>query len=258
MYSMKQEAKKRRSPRSNIAFYISLAVCIAAVAGAAWSVYGSVNDYVAPAREITRTPTLDTGEKPEESVPEKAEALSDAKKPSKTESTVDKKTEAQAKPVEAKPVEAKPEPEKDEPKAKAVAAEPSFPETCKPTDGDIIKPFSPQVPVRSETMKDYRTHSGIDISAGEGTTVKSMMKGKVKRIYSDPMLGKIVCIEHEGGYEAFYCGLTDNPTVSEGDTVESGGTIGYIGTVPSEKADEPHLHLELRRSGSLIDPSSVL
>lgn len=252
MYSMKKEAKKRKDPRKNIAFYISLAVCIAAVAGAAWSVYGSVSDYITPAREITRTPAIDTGDTQQESSAEETEQSSAAEKPAPVSSSEGKVQNIPAKAVDAEPQE------KEEPSAAPVAAEPSSPEVCKPVEGDTVKPFSPQVPLRSETMKDYRTHSGIDISAGEGTAVKAVMNGTVKKIYSDPMLGSVVCIEHEGGYEAYYCGLTDNPTVSEGDTVEVGGTIGYIGTIPSEKADSPHLHLEIRSGSSLIDPAEIL
>ncbi len=245
MYSMKNEKVNRKSPKKNIAFYISLAVCIAAIAGAAWTTYGSVDEYT----RLSENTVQSTKEQESQQSSEKTAEIKPAEKsePEKTESSKQvEKTE------EKTPQTSVPE------RVRAVAAEPDQPKTCKPTSGDIIKPYSPNIPVRSETMNDFRTHSAVDYSAEEGSPVKAVMNGKVKKIYTDAMLGNIICIEHDGGYEAFYCGLSDTPPVSEGDTVELGQTIGFIGKIPSEIKEESHLHFEMKNSKGTIDPTSVI
>ena len=55
MFSMKKEKIARKSPRKNISFYISLALCIAAVAGAAWNTYGSIDEYVETGEESSQS-----------------------------------------------------------------------------------------------------------------------------------------------------------------------------------------------------------
>lgn len=245
MYSMKKEKVNRRSPKKNIAFYISLAVCIAAVAGAAWMTYGSTMEYTGAAENNTEIQLPQVSEEPEIKTEKKPAAVS-----SKTKSDDDVIRESST----VKKADESPVPER----VRAVAAEVEEQKSCKPTSGDIIKPYSPLVPLLSATMNDYRTHSGVDYSAEEGSPVKAVMNGKVKKIYTDAMLGNIICIEHSGGYEAFYCGLTDTPSVSEGDIVELGQTIGFVGKIPSESRDESHLHLEMKNSKGYIDPTGVI
>ena len=46
-----------------------------------------------------------------------------------------------------------------------VPAEPTF---ISPVSGVVTKGFSADVPVFSETMNDYRVHSGVDVSASAG------------------------------------------------------------------------------------------
>jgi murein DD-endopeptidase MepM/ murein hydrolase activator NlpD len=46
--------------------------------------------------------------------------------------------------------------------------------------------------------------------------------------------------------------------VKKGDTVKAGQKIGSVGTVQCELVDKPHLHLEIKKSGKLIDPMSIL
>ena len=85
-------------------------------------------------------------------------------------------------------------------------------------------------------------------------TYDSYISNTVKSVYNDVMLGNVVCVEHIGGYTAYYCGLTDTPNVSEGDIVYAGDTVGYVGIVPLEMLDESHLHLEVQKNGEYIDP----
>ena len=56
----------------------------------------------------------------------------------------------------------------------------------------------------------------------------------------------------------YYCGLGENFLVKEGDIVTKGQAIGTVTAVPFEAAEEPHLHLEVRRDGIAIDPETIL
>lgn len=128
---------------------------------------------------------------------------------------------------------------------------------CLPCDGEIIKKYSPDQPLYSKTMADWRTHDGIDIRTQEGEKIRSVGNGKVTKVISDPMLGYIIEIDY-GSFIGRYCSLKQGTGVSIDDIVSIGDEIGEIGTVPIESADEPHLHFEAVRDGKTIDPMLVL
>ncbi len=248
MYSMKKEKNYRKSPKMNIGFYISLAVCIVAVAGAAWTTYGSIEEYndMSQDIEVEQSSTVKVTEevsgqsysRPEESSKQESsenkKEVSEVDEESKEESSVSE-SQTSTKPVVTEDVSTQ---NPSEPIAK----------------GEIIKGFSPKDPIKSETMNDWRTHNGIDISADDGKPVHAILSGKVTKMYDDPLLGNIIVIESSGGYELSYCGVTNTSIAKEGNVVNAGETIGYIGKIPSEISDESHLHLEAKLDGEYIDP----
>ena len=60
---------------------------------------------------------------------------------------------------------------------------------------------------------------------------------------------------HGEGYESLYAGLSNAAYVREGDAVAAGQTLGHLGNGVVFEADaKPHLHLEVRKNGQLIDP----
>lgn len=256
MLNMKNERNYKKSPRKNIGFYISLAVCLAAVAGAAWTTYGSIQEYSQPSEESSIEQSenekvneevsgqeYEKSETEESSKPESSESSQESSRKSE-ESQTSRSEQSSRKPVE--------------PSVQQTAAEESEPLTAEPIDkGEVLKPFSPKNPVKSETMGDWRTHSGVDIKAGEGTPVRAVMSGVIKDLYADPMLGNVIVIEHSGGYESLYCGVTDTSIATKGSSVKAGDTIGYIGKIPSESKDEPHLHLEVKLDGNNMDPTLI-
>ena len=125
-----------------------------------------------------------------------------------------------------------------------------------PTSGAVVKEHSLEVPVFSTTLGDWRVHTGIDISAEEGSDVFAAADGTVSKVYSDPYHGKTVEITHKSGLVSRYSNLSaDGITVNVGDEVVSGAKIGKIGdTSLSELADEPHLHFEIRLDGAAVNP----
>ena len=125
-----------------------------------------------------------------------------------------------------------------------------------PVVGEITKHHSLDTPVFSDTLQEWRVHSGIDISTNEGSPVYAAAGGVVSRVYSDPFLGKTVEITHTGGIVSVYSNLSgDNISVSVGDEVSSGDKIGQVGDSSlSELADEPHLHFGVKVDGVSVNP----
>ena len=66
----------------------------------------------------------------------------------------------------------------------AAAPAPSF---VQPVDGQITQVYSGDELVYNETLKDWRTHNGVDIACGENAQVKSAVAGTVCNIYDDGM-----------------------------------------------------------------------
>jgi murein DD-endopeptidase MepM/ murein hydrolase activator NlpD len=125
-----------------------------------------------------------------------------------------------------------------------------------PVEGDIVKTFAQDSLIYSETLKEWTTHTGIDIQADKTTVVKSAEEGTVKSIKNDPRFGLTIVIEHEDGYQTVYSNLLTSEFVVEGEKVEKGQSIGTIGnTAVFEIADEAHLHFEIWKDSLPIDPS---
>ncbi len=124
-----------------------------------------------------------------------------------------------------------------------------------PLVGKIINDFSAGELVKNKTLSDWRVHNAIDISAPQGTPVKSIADGEVIKIYVNPMLGTCIEIEHENNINSVYCSLNKNVNVTEGDIVEAGDVIGSVGnTAIGESELGDHLHFEIKEKGEKINP----
>lgn len=124
----------------------------------------------------------------------------------------------------------------------------------RPMLGEIIKNYSDTELQYSMTYKDMRLHRGIDIAGKAGDPVTSCGVGTVSSVYADPLYGTVVEIDHGNGIIARYCGLSANPTVKKGDSVDSSDQIGALGDIPSESVEQYHLHLEFTENGKSTDP----
>ena len=126
-----------------------------------------------------------------------------------------------------------------------------------PTVGEMVKGHSHDTPVFSDTLDEWRVHTGIDISAEDGAEVVAAADGMVSAIYDDPMLGRTVEVTHTQNIKTVYSNLTveDAAFISVGDYVERGDRIGTVGdTSISELADEPHLHFEVKLGEQAVNP----
>ena len=126
-----------------------------------------------------------------------------------------------------------------------------------PVAGKIYSAFSGDELVYNRTLDDWRTHNGIDITAPHNDPVKAGASGTVAAVYEDGMLGTVIEINH-GDYTARYCGLNAKTFVKEGDSVKQGTTIGSVGEITMEVAEESHIHLEIIKEGKNINPDKIL
>ena len=125
-----------------------------------------------------------------------------------------------------------------------------------PAKGTVYKSHSTTTPVFSNTLDEWRSHTGIDICTDDGAEVFAVCDGKVTGVYNDPMLGQTVEITHGDTHKSYYSNLAkDTVKCAVGDNVKQGSVIGYVGdTTISELADEPHLHFEFEVGGETVNP----
>ncbi len=127
-----------------------------------------------------------------------------------------------------------------------------------PVSGDIATEYSWGELVKMPSGV-WRTHDGIDLLADAGADVKSMTSGKVTDIYSDPLWGNCVVIDHGETVVGCYYGLSPEISVAVGDSVGAGQVIGKVGNTADIESDMgPHLHFALKFEGSWIDPVSYI
>ena len=99
-------------------------------------------------------------------------------------------------------------------------------------------------------------HTGLDFGAGYGSRVGAAGRGRVSFAgWNSGGYGYLVVVDHRLGFESWYAHLS-RISVSRGQRVVGGSTIGRVGS--TGRATGPHLHFEVRRFGTPIDPSSRL
>ena len=110
-------------------------------------------------------------------------------------------------------------------------------------------------PVRSPYDGEMRPHHGADYTAPLGTPLKSWAGGKVIDVGWGPLNGNFIRIDHGGGYVTTQIHLKEKPNFKKGDLIQNGQVIGKVGSTGASTG--PHLHLQLKHNGKLIDPESI-
>ena len=100
-----------------------------------------------------------------------------------------------------------------------------------------------------------RTHTGIDIGAPTGTSIKAVAGGTVIFSGWKGTLGKLVVVSHGNGVQTNYAHCS-SLLVSSGQTVSAGQLIAKMGS--TGRSTGPHLHFEIRVNGSAINPQSYI
>lgn len=94
-------------------------------------------------------------------------------------------------------------------------------------------------------------HAGMDMAVAAGTPIYAADSGEV--IYAGWYggYGKVVIIDHGGDLSTLY-GHTSSYVVDAGQRVKKGQLIAYVGSTGMSTG--PHLHFEVRKNGTPVNP----
>ncbi len=109
---------------------------------------------------------------------------------------------------------------------------------------------------RKHPISGRRTmHAGVDIACGAGGTIVAARSGRVTHAGRMGGYGKLVVIDHGNGVETRYAHCS-RILVRVGQRVNQRQKLALAGATGYAKG--PHLHFEVRRNGTSIDPLTVL
>mgnify|MGYP001496024063 CR=1 FL=1 len=128
-----------------------------------------------------------------------------------------------------------------------------------PVKGEIVRHYSVDELVYSQTLKEWTTHTGIDIAGTLGGEVRAALAGTVESIEEDSLKGIVITLAHEKGLKTVYMGLSTKDMVRVGQKIEKGQVISGIGrTAAFEITDDPHLHFEVLLNGKHQNPAEYI
>lgn len=235
--------KNSKSVLSGKGFYVALAVSIAMVGAACYFAYTQTADNISG--------KLKSSVSSSETEKEAAEIKTDIPKITLAPYTMEETV------TETEPETEFCEEEEDEQSEET--AKPEEKEFSMPVEGEVLNEFSNGELVKSKTTGAWQTHNGIDISASLGDVVLSSGSGTVAAVDNDPLWGITVTIDHGNGIITRYSNLNEGVTVQVGQEVGSGEEIGAVGeTADIETSEESHLHFEMVKNGSYVNPLEII
>ncbi len=131
-------------------------------------------------------------------------------------------------------------------RAKAAGAAPGT--LRRPVPGGISSGFGPRIhPIYGYSLM----HNGVDMNGGMGQKIVAAAAGTVFFAGVKGGYGNSIMIDHGGGMVTLYAHQSSF-AVSNGQKVNAGQVIGYVGT--SGVSTGPHLHFEVRINGNPVNP----
>jgi murein DD-endopeptidase MepM/ murein hydrolase activator NlpD len=95
-------------------------------------------------------------------------------------------------------------------------------------------------------------HHGEDIFAPEGTPILAVADGTVHMIGFIPIGGYRLWLRDRSGNEFYYAHLSAfSPLAVEGNEVQAGDVIGFVGDTGDADGGAPHLHFEIHPAAML-------
>lgn len=154
-----------------------------------------------------------------------------------------------------------PNPTPDDDKEPTTDTETAVDTYLAPATGAVSKHHDDSLPVYSATMGDFRVHEGIDIATEAGADVFATARGTVSLIWSDPLMGECLSLDHGNGVVSIYKNISTTLAegIEKGATVTAGQKLGTVGDgALIESAEEPHLHFEMTFEGKSVDPLTYI
>ena len=101
----------------------------------------------------------------------------------------------------------------------------------------------------------YGFHSGIDLSAPEGTPIYAAYAGPVSQVSYSEARGNYIILDHGNGVRTVYCHCSA-VTAPIGANLKSGEVIALVGA--TGQATGPHLHFEIWLGDTRCNPAWIL
>ena len=110
------------------------------------------------------------------------------------------------------------------------------------------------------TLNKYYEHKGVDFTAEVGAQVVAVDNGIIESIFKDDVLtGTEVTINHGDGVKTVYRFITVDDSLTVGASVSRGDIIGTVAEATGEEyKDGAHLHFEIKKDGTQVDPATYL
>ena len=121
-----------------------------------------------------------------------------------------------------------------------------------PVPGALVSNFGNRVHPIFGTV---RMHNGLDLNGSTGDPIYAAQSGSVLSAGWQRGYGNTIVLDHGSNLSTVYAHQTSF-NVAAGDTVATGDVIGFIGSTGNSTG--PHLHFEVRVSGSARDPLGYL
>lgn len=137
------------------------------------------------------------------------------------------------------------------PEAKPVYSPRAIAQITGPGTGQFIWPTQGTI---SQNPVSY--HMALDIANRSLPPVLASDQGTVVKVARERYgYGWHVIIDHQNGFQTLYAHMSDI-YVSSGQGVSKGSVIGKVGS--TGRSSGPHLHFEIRKNGTLLNPLSFL
>lgn len=123
-----------------------------------------------------------------------------------------------------------------------------------PLEGNVVLNYSMDATVYFPTLDQYKYNPAVIIAGEVNSKVYSVAKGKVSAVRNDEVTGCTMTVDLGDGYQAIY-GQLKELNFKEGDYVEAGHVLGYVGQPTKYFAVEgSNLYFELQKDGTPVNP----
>ncbi|MDR1564982.1 MAG: M23 family metallopeptidase [Oscillospiraceae bacterium] len=248
MSKLRFEKERNKNPIKNLGYYIALGLCLTAAGVTGWA---ALSKKSVP----KQNPDTVSAQVQSDLLTEDWDAIADAV--NAAVSGVPAET-ASSEATEAANTKPESKAEVSSPAAESAPEKADENVFTLPVSGKLSKSFSITDFIYSQTLEDWRTHEGIDITANKGDKVKTAGVGEVLDILIDDLMGPTVVIRHNNGLTAYYSGLSSKILVKKNQKIEAGTVLGTIDSVPIELVDPPHLHLGVKKDGDWVNPIEAM
>lgn len=241
-YYNRSSKRKKRSRREKIGFYTAFSICLIAVCMAVYSTYNTLQT---PSETASTTQQVNQ-------VNNNVTGVTETSPQVNLDLTV---------PTIAATGKSQAATEKSE---SATSPSKSALQTMLSTDVTLGYPLSTKNVMREysedsvyfKTLNVWKPHTGVDFAGELGEDVSAMAGGAITKVKDDKLYGKTVEIS-TNDVICTYSGL-ESVSVKEGDSVEKGGKVGVLGSVPCEAGDKNHIHVSVKVNGKYADPLSFI